>query len=173
MPRKEDLKIRPPHDLNNLDPLRLTPMNPPEQIESLANKRSGGVASLYISWRQSLAAFPPLPPDVLQTLVMALPSPAASRHLAVYLSRETDPQQAVIDFLKAVDESDEDLKDWLAAFSVFANFIDSTAHRPNLTTAAGYLHCCEAIIQSGARYATFAQTAETMLSTYGYEGQTD
>jgi hypothetical protein len=148
-------------------------MNPPEHIEALADKRAGGIASLGISWRQSLAVLPPLPPDILQNLVLALPSPGAARHLAGFLSREADPQRAVLDFLKVVDESDEDLEDWLAAFSIFATHIDGTAHRPNLTEATGYLHCCEAVIQSGPRYATFAQTTETLLDTYGYEGKAD
>jgi hypothetical protein len=148
-------------------------MNPPEHIEALAEKRAGGIASLSISWRQSLAALPPLPPDLLQRLALELPSPGSARHLAAFLSREADPQQAVLEFLKAVDESDEDLSGWLEAFSVFATHVDGTAHRPNLTEATGYLHCCEAVIQSGPRYATFAQATETLLDTYGYEGKTD
>jgi hypothetical protein len=146
-------------------------MNPPELINALADKRAAGVASLSISWRQGLAALPPLTAERLRELAMALPSPGAARHLARFLSREGDPQQAVDDFFEAVSESDEALPDWLAAFSVFAGFIDDTAHRPSLSEATGYLHCCEAVIQSGPRYATFAQATETLLATYGYQGK--
>lgn len=145
-------------------------MNPPELIEALSNERSRGTASLLLSWKQSLAALPPLPPEILRSLAMALPSPASARHLARCLSRELEPRRAVDELLQAVDESEEDLEDWLSGFSVFANFVEGTAHRPGLREAIGYLHCCEAVIESGPRYANFAQTVETMLETYGYEG---
>lgn len=146
-------------------------MNPPEQIEALSRSRSAEHASLYISWKHALAALPPLPAGDFETLATALPSPASARHFAAFLMRESDPQEAVAQFLKAVDDSEEDLPEWLSAFAVFARFIDQTAHRPNLTEATGYLHCCEAVIGSGVRYATFSQTAETMLATYGFDGE--
>jgi hypothetical protein len=145
-------------------------MNPPELIEALSRQRSCRTASLFLSWKQALATLPPLSPDNLQKIATALPSPASARQLARFLSRENEPGQAVDGLLRAVDESEEDLEAWLSGFSVFAGFIDGTAHRPGLHEAIGYLHCCEAMIESGTRYATFAHTVETMLDTYGYEG---
>lgn len=146
-------------------------MNAPEQIDALATARAGGLASLYLSWKQSLATLPPLPADHLDRLALALPAPASARHLARFLSRESEPQSAVARFLEEVEASEEQLTDWLEAFAILARFLDNTLHRPSLSQAIGYLHCCEAVAHTGPRYATFAQTVETMLSLHGYAGE--
>ena len=148
-------------------------MNTPEIIEALATRRAGGTASLFLSWSQALAMLPPLPDPQLRRIAGALPSPGTARHLARFLAREADPQTAVTTFLADVDESTESLEDWLAGFGVFADYLMRTALRPGLCQAAGFLHCCVALIESGPRYASFPQTVETMLSTYGYEGSTE
>ncbi|NDV60882.1 hypothetical protein G0Q06_00280 [Puniceicoccales bacterium CK1056] len=145
-------------------------MNPSDLIEKFALKKAHGAESLRISWLQALAALPDLPRGVLERVVVALPSPGATRQLALFLSREPDEAAALEGFLSDIDESGESLNDWLAAFEVFADHLRGTAHRPSLTDAAGYLHCCEEAIDSGSRYETFPMAVQTMLETYGYEG---
>jgi len=110
--------------------------------------------------------------NTLQRIVTALPSPSSARQLAIYLAREADPGAALEALQAAVEESDEDLPSWLRAFTVLADYIDGTVHRPTLLQALGYLDCCQAVISSGTRYEDFPQTVETLLGTYGYDGHT-
>lgn len=145
-------------------------MNSTELIEKLAWSRSKGTASLHLSWTQALTAFPELPGSKLETIAKALPSPTSAREFAVFLSREDDPAKALDSFLADIDESESFLEEWLEAFEVLSTHLRGTAHRPTLTHAAGYLHCCEAVIDTGARYETFPMAVQTMLETYGYEG---
>ena len=146
-------------------------MNSPDHLHKLANERAGGAESLRLSWLQALNSLPELDGETFELLARALPSPAATRQLAIFLSREADPAGAVQQFLTGVDESGESLEAWLSAFEAFTNYIRGTAHRPTLSQALGYLHCCEAIIESGPRYETFPMAVMTMLETYGYEGR--
>jgi hypothetical protein len=95
------------------------------------------------------------------------------RQLGRFLAREADAAAGLGAFLREVDESDEPLEEWLKAFEVMALFLDSTPHRPGLSQILGYLHCCQAVSHTGARYATFPMTVETMLETYGYSGEQD
>jgi hypothetical protein len=145
-------------------------MNPPEIIDRLAKERAKGAASLLISWQQALAMLPPLPATQLRRIALACESPAATRQLARFLARESDPQAAIQALLETVDASDESLASWLSALATFADFLDGTPQRPPLRQALGYLHCCEVMIQSGPRYESFAATVQTLLNTYGYEG---
>jgi hypothetical protein len=145
-------------------------MNTPDTIDKLAREKAGGAESLRLSWLQALQLLPDLPLECLETLARALPAPDTARQLAIFLARDPDPETVVSEFLADVDESGESLKDWLEAFGVFANFIKGTAHRPGFASAAGYLHCCEAVVASGSRYETFPMAVQTMLETYGYEG---
>lgn len=146
-------------------------MNPPDLINRIARERSRGAESLRLSWLQALNTMPDLPEACLERVSGALPSPAAARALALFLSREPDPADSIERFLSGIEESGESLEEWLAAFDVFAHWLRGTAHRPSLTDAAGYLHCCEAVIDSGVRYETFPMAVQTMLETYGYEGR--
>lgn len=148
-------------------------MNLSGSIQALARARAHGSISLQMAWTQALAEIPTLPDDQLATLAAALPSPAATRQFARLAAREPDPAGTVASFLDDVAESGESLRDWLAALSVLTTFLDRTDHRPGLTAAAGYLHCCISLIESGPRYATFAATVESMLEVYGYEGPAD
>lgn len=125
---------------------------------------------MHLAWSQALAMLPPLEQPELEIIANSLPHPAAARHLGQYLSREPDPQEALRRFLQEVDESEEGLKDWLAAFAHFARHVEQTHHRPNLTDAMGYLHCCEAVTHTGARYESLPMSVESMLSIHGYEG---
>jgi len=110
-------------------------------------------------------------PTVMTRLSQAAPSPDTTRLLEQFLAREEDPTAGLQRFLEEVDESDEPLEEWLQAFEILAYFLESTSHRPSLTDALGYLHCCQAVSHMGARYATFPMTVETMLETYGYTGE--
>lgn len=145
-------------------------MNLSESIQSLAAARAHGSISLQMAWSQALADIPVLPGDQLATLAAALPSPSATRQFARLAAREPDPPGAVATFLEDVSESGESLPDWLAALSVLTSFLEHTDHRPGLSAAAGYLHCCVSLIESGPRYTTFAGAVESMLDVYGYEG---
>jgi len=111
-----------------------------------------------------------MPASRLERIVLALPSPASARQLSLYLSREQNPAAALDELEDAAEDSGEDLRSWLQAFTTFAGFIDGTTHRPTLTQALGYLDCCQAVVESGKRYEDFPQTVETLLSTYGYDG---
>jgi hypothetical protein len=146
-------------------------MKPSDVIEKLALERAQGAESLRLSWLQALNTLPDLPAETLEKIAAALPSPGTARHLGLFLSRETDPAAALEQFLAEIDDSCESLNDWFAAFEVFANYLRGTAHRPALSDAAGYLHCCEEVIDSGARFETFPMAVQTMLETYGYEGK--
>jgi hypothetical protein len=140
-------------------------------IDQISETRAAGATSLRMAWQSALESLPALPDTLLAQIGPALPSPDATRHLARFLAREADPPAAVEQFLQEVDDSDESLDEWMLAFEVMAYFLDSTPHRPGLTQALGYLHCCAAVAHSGARYATFPLTVETMLETYGYAGE--
>jgi hypothetical protein len=140
-------------------------------IEGLVEDRAKGTASLKIAWKSAFESFPSLPAELLEPVASTLPSPDTARHFARFLGREADPAAAVRKFLQEVEESDEQLEEWINAFEVLAYFLESTPHRPSLTHALGYLHCCAAVSHTGARYATFPMTVETMLETYGYCGE--
>jgi hypothetical protein len=133
-----------------------------------ARQRAAGTRSMDLAWKQALAHIEGIVPGYLPRLAPALPAPDTARELARCLAREPDPEAALNSFLDDVAESQEPLEEWLAAFSVLAAHLRDSAHRPTLTRAAGYLHCCISLIESGPRYATFADTARTMLETYGY-----
>jgi hypothetical protein len=148
-------------------------MNPPEIIDELAARKAGGAVSLLLTWKQALAVLPPLPGATLRTIALACPSPGAARQLGRFLAREGDPQGAVEELLRAVDESDETLESWLGALRAFAGYLDGTPQRPPLRKALGYLHCCQAMVQSGPRYETFPMAVETLLATHGFEGDAD
>ncbi len=123
-----------------------------------------------MAWSQALAEIPVLPEEHLRSLAKALPSPSAAHQFARFTAREPDPAGAVRSFLDDVAESGETLEEWLAALATLAAFLDQTEHRPGLIAAAGYLHCCASLIDSGPRYATFAGTVQSMLELYGYQG---
>ena len=144
------------------------PANP--LFEAVSEQRAKGAVSLKIAWRGALESLPALPADLLETLAPALPSPDTVRQFGRFLAREKNPAAALTAFFKEVDESDESLEEWLSAFEVLAYFLESTPHRPTLGEAVGYLHCCAAVAHTGARYASFPMTVETMLETYGYSG---
>ena len=148
-------------------------MSSTEIIRKLARQQANGSESLRIAWEQALATLPPIQETQLESIARAAPSPLVARQLAAFLSREASPGQALERFFAEVAESEEPLEEWLAALSVLAGGIRSTAHRPDLHMAMGYLHCCEAVAHTGARYETFPMTVETMLETYGYEGASD
>lgn len=139
-------------------------------MNKLAREKAQGAESLRLSWQQALALFPELPVHALESLTRSLASPITARQLALFLARDPDPAAVVLEFLAEVDESGESLKDWLAAFGVFADFIKGTAHHPSFSSAKGYLHCCESLVASGPRYESFPLAVQTMLETYGYEG---
>ncbi|HSH09748.1 MAG TPA: hypothetical protein VK995_05135 [Oceanipulchritudo sp.] len=107
----------------------------------------------------------------MNRLSEAAPSADTIRLLEQFLEREENPLEGINRFLKEVDDSDEPLEEWLQAFEILAYYLESTPHRPSLSTAIGYLHCCQAVSHTGARYATFPMTVETMLETYGYSGE--
>lgn len=150
-----------------------SPMSSTEIIRKLARQRANGSESLRLAWEQALATLPPMQESQLEAIARAAPSPLSARQLAGFLSREQAPAQAVGRFFDEVAESEEPLEEWLKALSVLAGGLRSTAHRPDLRMAMGYLHCCEAVAHTGARYETFPMTVETMLETYGYEGSSD
>ena len=139
-------------------------------IDQIAETRANGASSLRIAWKGALQSLPELPDEMFKRVAMAIPSADTTRHFAHFLAREGDPLAAMETFFKEVDESDEPLEEWMSAFEVMAYFLDSTPHRPSLSQALGYLHCCAAVSHTGARYASFPMTVETMLETYGYAG---
>lgn len=141
------------------------------KIDELAEYKSGGSPALLIAWKGSMESLPDLPEAPADLLIRGVPTPDILRQLGRFLSRETDPGASLQAFLKAVDESGESLEEWLSAFEVFAIFLESTAHRPNLRQATGYLHCCVSMAGTGSRYTTFPLAVETMLETYGYAGE--
>ena len=140
-------------------------------IDIIANRKASPSPSQLAAWQNALGYFPDLPPEAMDPLLPALPSPEATRMLGRFIARELNPVQAVQQFLQQVDESNESIEEWLKAFEIFAYFIESTAHRPTLGQAIGYLHCCASMAHSGSRYATFPMAVETMLETYGYTGE--
>ncbi len=137
-------------------------------IGRLAAQRAGGAASLALAWRQALGMLPKMAKGDLERLARALPRPATARHLARMLAREPDATAAIQEFFREVDDSAESLEAWLEAFGVLGGWLENTAHRPGFTQALGYLHCCAAVVDSGARYATLPATVATMLETYGF-----
>jgi hypothetical protein len=143
-------------------------MKPEDPAAHWARRRAAGTRSMDLAWRQALAQIEGIVPGYLPRLGPALPAPDSARELARFLAREPEPEGALNRFLDDVAESDEPLEDWLAALAVLASQLRDSAHRPTLTRAAGYLHCCVSLIESGPRYATFADTVRTMLETYGY-----
>lgn len=140
-------------------------------IDELSEARANGVSSLRIAWTNALESLPKLAPEQFRQVAEVFPSPDTARHFGRFLSREQSPAEAMVQLLQEVDESDESLEEWMNAFEVLAYFLDSTPHRPSLTQALGYLHCCAAVSHTGARYASFPMTVETMLETYGYSGE--
>ena len=148
-------------------------MQDPVIINQFAEALSRGTASLKIAWKVALESLPALSTAEVETVALATPSPDCLRQFGQYLGREADPAGALSKFLQEVDESDEELKEWMKAFEVLACFLESTAHRPGLGSATGYLHCCQAVSHTGARYASFPMTVETMLETYGYAGESE
>lgn len=141
------------------------------KIEAIAAGKSQGSPGQRVAWLTALESFPAVAGTDMDILLAAIQGPDAARRLGLFLSRETDPEAALQAFLREVDESEESLEEWIRAFEVFACFIDSTAHRPTLGQATGYLHCCAAVAHLGSRYATFPMAVETMLETYGYSGE--
>ncbi|MEX0326621.1 MAG: hypothetical protein AB3N33_11100 [Puniceicoccaceae bacterium] len=143
------------------------------KVEHIASGKSNGSPGQQLAWLNALESFPSLEGQNMDLLLEAIPSPENARKLGQFLSREEDHGPALEAFLKQVDESEESLEEWLKAFEVFACFIESTAHRPSLSQATGYLHCCATVAHTGSSYATFPMAVETMLETYGYKGEED
>lgn len=139
----------------------------------LADERSKGAASLRLSWMHALEGMPDIKTDWIKQIGLSCPGPKALRQFSQFLARESDATTALETFFKEVDESEESLEDWMEAFAVLANGLEATRYRPTLLMALGYLHCCEAVAHTGAQYETFPMTVETMLETYGYEGESD
>jgi hypothetical protein len=142
-------------------------------IDQIANERAHGSPSQLLAWRGALECLPTLPTEERQTVLEVIQTPDTARLFGRFLSREKAPDEGLRYFLKEVDESDESLGEWMKAFEVFAYFLESTAHRPSLSKAIGYLHCCVSIAHTGSNYATFPMAVETMLETYGYTGESD
>ena len=140
-------------------------MQDKELITEIARQKAGGSPSSEALWRHALDSFPDLFEPGLRLLLDGLHSPDATRMLGRFIAREPDPATSVRQFLREVDESSESLEEWLKAFEVFAFFIESTAHRPSLTNATGYLHCCAAASGTGTSYSTFPLAVETMLES--------
>ena len=152
-------------------PIPISRMPTRSLIDQIAETRASGTSPLSIAWKSALESLPALPDDMFKAVAMAFPSADTARHFANFLAREEDPVTAMETFIREVDESDESLEEWMNAFEVMAYFLDSTPHRPSLRQTLGYLHCCAAVSHTGARYATFPMTVETMLETYGYGGE--
>jgi hypothetical protein len=140
-------------------------------IQEIAEKRAHGSPSARAAWQNALESFPDLPDNLSRTVLGAIPSHESTRMLARFIARESDPERSVGTFLKLVDESPEPLQEWLKAFEIFALFIESTVHRPNLAQATGYLRCCVSMAGTSRQYTTFPMAVETMLETYGYTGE--
>lgn len=143
------------------------------KLEAIAATKSMGSPGQQLAWMTALEAFVGLPMDDLEAVLGALPTPDLALSMGKFLAREEHPLEALRNFMREVDESRESLEEWLKAFEVFACFIESTAHRPTLGQATGYLHCCVSAAHTGSSYATFPMAVETMLETYGYSGQKD
>jgi hypothetical protein len=141
------------------------------KIETMAARKSGGSPALLLAWKGALESLPALPGDSLELVTEAVPSPDTLRQLGRFLAREPEPGTGLKAFLKEVDDSPESLAEWLKAFEVFAIFLESTPHRPSLSQATGYLHCCVSMARTGSSYGTFPLAVETMLETYGYAGE--
>lgn len=148
-------------------------MNLSKSHQALAETRAHGSISLRMAWTHALADVPASSHHQLATLAAAFPSPTATRQFARLASREPDPPRAVTTFLHDVTESGQNLEDWLAALAILTTFLERTDRRPGLSAAAGYLHCCASLIESGPQYETFAGTVESMLELYGYNGPED
>lgn len=145
--------------------------SPPELVATLARRMAGDTASLLAPWQQAVSMLDFLKPPFLEQLVTACPGPATARQLALFLAREEDPNACVTVFLKDVDESGESLPEWLDGFRVLATHLEGTRRQPDFSDACGFLHCCAVVVDSGPRYASFADTVESMLATYGFSGR--
>ncbi|MEX0331398.1 MAG: hypothetical protein AB3N64_08255 [Puniceicoccaceae bacterium] len=143
------------------------------KVEEIASGKSNGSPGQRLAWLNALETFPSLEGPNMDLLLKAIHSPEVARMLGLFLSRDEHSEPALAAFMEQVDESEESLEEWLKAFEVFACFIESTAHRPSLSQARGYLHCCATVAHTGSSYATFPMAVETMLETYGYKGEED
>ena len=140
-------------------------------LEDLANERANGSPSQKIAWTTALQSLPTLSPEKLCLLGKEMASPELARILGRFLGRESDPETALDQFFREVDESEEPLEEWFKALEVLSYFLESTPHRPSLGQALGYLHCSVAMAHTGSSFTTFPLTVETMLETYGFDGQ--
>jgi len=140
-------------------------------IEQITVERAHGSPSMQLAWKSALESLPCLPSANLESIIRSMPSPEGARLFGRFLSREVNPVESLGSFLDVVDESAEPLEEWMKAFEVFAYHIESTAYRPNLAQATGYLHCCVSMAHTGSHYATLPMAVETMLETYGYSGE--
>ena len=153
-----------------------------DQLESIIARRTGGSPAQLVLWRRvrdALVATGLSVPTQAQ-LFEATPHPAALGSFITLLSRSLVNREqedlAAADRLwqevaEVIDDTDESLPAWLAAYDVFYRWAEGQGKAPDLNGATGYLHCSAMAVGTSAAYESFPTTVGSMLNTYGYLGE--
>ena len=153
-----------------------------EQPSAVLARRAGGSPAQAVLWSRAaqVLAESGLKTSVQVSLLKATPHPGALEAFASLLSRSLQNREKE-DFLAAdrlwqqvvevIDDTEETLPAWLAAYEVFYRWTAAQGQSPDLNGATGYLHCSALAVGTGEAYQTFPTTVSTMLEAYGYAGE--
>jgi hypothetical protein len=126
---------------------------------------NSGSPSDSILWQRAIDRLPDLAgSDVLR---QAAEHPQQLDTIGRYLARETDTAAALNNFLQDVDESPCSLAMWLKALVAFDDCLRTSAHRPTLSQAAGYLSCCAEAAASNAQ-TDLSLCVRSFFEDFGY-----
>lgn len=81
-----------------------------------------------------------------------------------------DGRGAFRQLLQRADESDFDIRDWIAALEIFYRWLEEHNRKASLDEALGYLSCCAEAADQQPDSGSLASCTTDMLNQWGFAG---